>query len=121
MHAVAANPELGQEPALFIREYSPEKQSWYDTFQWRCGGGEDVCTIGHMEQFLGEVRKVERGIFDPCGSTRVENIGWEAGRSAGANRLAELTLNLALTIYKFTPRFPHGAPTCKGLSPASGE
>jgi hypothetical protein len=116
IHATAANPELGQEPAVFIREYSPELQSWYDTFQWRCGGGEDMCSIGHMEKFLDEVRAVPRGIFDPCGSVRIEGVKWDAGRAAGAARLADFTVELTLNVYKFPPRFPHGAPTCKGPS-----
>jgi hypothetical protein len=116
IHSVAANAEVGQEPAVFIREYSPELKSWYDTFQFRCGGG-DVCSLGHMEQFLDEAQKHPRGIWDPCGSVRIEGVKWDGGRGPGA-KLSELTVELTLEVYKFPPRFPHGAPTCKGPSPA---
>lgn len=116
IHARAANAEAGQEPALFVREYSPERKSWYDTFQFRCGG-DDVCSLGHMEQFLEEAQKKPRGIWDPCGSVRVEGVKWDGGRGPGA-KLAELTVELTLEVYKFEPRFPHGAHSCKGPSPA---
>lgn len=120
IHARAGNSELGQEPAIFIREYSADKHSWYDTFQFRCGGN-DVCSLGHMEQFLDEAQKKPRGIWDPCGSVRVEGVKWDGGRGPGA-KLSELTVELILEVYKFPPRFPHGAPTCKGPSPQpSGE
>lgn len=119
IHAKATNADAGQEPAIFIREYSADKKSWYDTFQFRCGG-DDVCSLGHMEQFLDEAQKKPRGIWDPCGSVRVEGVKWDGGRGPGA-KLSELTVELILEVYKFPPRFPHGAKTCKGLSPQPTE
>jgi hypothetical protein len=118
VHARAANEEAGQQPGLFIREYSAQKNSWYDTFQFRCGSGSELCSLGHMEQFLAEAQKVPRGVWDPCGSVRVEGIRWDGGRGPGS-KLSELTLELVLEVYKFEPRFPHGAPTCKGPSPSA--
>src|SRR5206468_3678282 len=118
VHAEAANPEIGQEPAFFLYEYSPEQKSWYHTFAFHCGGG-DVCTIGDMEKWLGEAQlSGTRGIHDPCGSTRIEGLRWQAERSVGT-KLAALELDFVLEVYKFKPRFPHGAKSCKGPSAES--
>jgi hypothetical protein len=124
MHAEAVNPELGQEPAFYLYEHSPEQKSWYKTFSFRCGGGSDRCTLGHMEEWLGETRHIDRGIYDKCGSTRVTTPRWEATRQVGttaATGLVGLEVELTLEVYKFKPRFPHGAKTCKGLSPTGSE
>jgi hypothetical protein len=118
LRARAQNPEAGMEPALFLREYGSGTQSWYDTFQMRCGGDGRPCELGHMEAFVAEVQKTPRGLFDPCGSTRVEGVRWNALRTVGA-LLGEVTIDLTLDVYKFAPRFRHGSPTCKG--PAPGE
>ena len=111
----AQNPDAGMVPSFFINEYSPDLQSWYDTFQFRCGGGDLPCMLGHMQEWLKKAHAVARGIFDPCGSTRVEGLRWEAGRSSGA-KLGDVTVDLVLHVYKFQPRFRHGAPRCKGPS-----
>jgi hypothetical protein len=123
VRAVATNPEAGQEPSFFIAEHSPEQRSWYDTFRFRCGGGDMVCSQGHMDEWLDAMRahqKASRGIYDPCGSTRVALPRWTAERAVGP-KLADLEVELTLEVYKFQPRFPHGAKTCKGPSPAAGE
>lgn len=120
VHAEAVNPELGQEPAFFLYEHSPEQHSWYHTFAFRCGGGNDMCQLGHMEQWLGEAQKADRGIWDKCGSTRVILPRWEAERQVGT-KLASLDVEVTLDVYKFKPRFPHGAKTCKGLAPTEKE
>lgn len=118
VRAVATDLEAGQEPSFFIAEHSPEQRSWYDTFRFRCGGGGSVCTQGHMDEWLDAMRahlKAARGIYDPCGSTRVTLPRWTAERAVGP-KLADLEVALTLEVYKFQPRFPHGAKTCKGPS-----
>lgn len=112
----AQNPDAGMVPSFFLSEYSYDQQSWYDTFQFRCGGGDMVCMLGHMQEWLGKVHQTPRGIFDKCGSTRIFGVRWDAGRSVGA-KLADVTVDLVLDVYKFAPRFRHGAPTCKGPTP----
>jgi hypothetical protein len=115
LKATASNPDAGQEPAFFISEYSANKKSWYDTFALRCGGGDGVCTQGHMQQWIDKVQAQPRGIFDPCGSVRVQGIKWSGQRSVGTI-LSDVEVDLTLEVYKFAPRFVHGAPTCKGPS-----
>ncbi len=118
LHATATNPEAGMEPAIFISEYAEGMQSWYDTFAMRCGGDANgVCSEGHMRQWQDAAQATPRGLFDPCGSTRIEGIHWDGQRApntVGNAQLAGLDVELTLEVYKFAPRFPHGAPTCKG-------
>jgi len=119
VRATAADPDGGHVPALFVSEFGAPKQSWYRTFQFRCGGNE-ACSIGHMQEWTDEVQKVARGLHDACGSTRVEGVRWDALRSVGP-KLAELDLDLTLVVYKFEPRFAHGTLECKGPSGAPAE
>jgi len=112
IHATASNPDAGQEPSLFVSEYSATLKSWYDTFRFRCGG-DGVCSHGHMLQWMEQVKAQPRGLFDPCGSVRIEGVKWDGQRSVGTT-LGEVDVELALVVYKFPPRFPHGNKTCKG-------
>jgi hypothetical protein len=115
LHAVATNPEAGMTPAIFIRELGDKLQSWYDTFEFRCGGA-DVCGLGDMQEWISKVQAVPRGLHDPCGSVRVEGVRWEALRQIGV-KLADLDIDLTLEVYKFPPRFPHGTAKCRGVDP----
>ncbi|HZS38812.1 MAG TPA: hypothetical protein VFF06_18395 [Polyangia bacterium] len=115
LHAEAVSPEAGMTPALFIREFGEKQQSWYDTFEFRCGG-EDVCGLGNMQEWIAKVQSVARGLHDKCGSVRVEGVKWDALRQSGV-KLAELEVDLVLEVYKFRPRFPHGSHDCRGIDP----
>ena len=84
-----------------------------------CGGGNGPCIKEDMKQWFDKARAVERGIFDKCGSTRVEGIRWSVEHSP-EQTLEDLTLDFVLHIYKFEPRFVHGTPTCKGISGGKG-
>jgi hypothetical protein len=116
LRANAQSADAGQVPALFIREYGERTKDWYDTFEFRCGGQSEVCTLGDMQAWIDRVQKVARGIWDPCGSVRVEGVKWNALRSVGV-KLAEIEVELTLEVYKFSPRFPHGFAKCKGMDP----
>jgi hypothetical protein len=118
-HAVRLRVEAqdrnqGIHPRLLISEYGKESHDWYDTFAFACGGAQP-CLKDDMPPFLDEVRRVQRGIFDKCGSTRVENVRWSVEHSPEMT-MEDLTLELTLHVYKFDPRFPHGAPNCRGLA-----
>jgi hypothetical protein len=104
----------GIHPRLFVGEYGKETKDWYDTFAFACGANAP-CIKDDMGQWLDEVRKVERGIFDKCGSTRVENVRWSVEHSP-EQTLEDLVLDFTLHVYKFDPRFKHGTPTCKGMA-----
>jgi hypothetical protein len=119
IRAKASDPEQGMVPGAFISEYGSDTKSWYATFQVRCGG-EEQCQQGHMDDWIGAVQRKGRGIWDPCGSTRVTGVKWNALNARGP-QLADLEIELVLDVYKFAPRFPHGAPKCKGVSAGAPE
>jgi hypothetical protein len=113
LHMVASSEAEGMVPALFINEYGERTHDWYGAFQFRCGA-EGACTKDELERWGATDGKRSRGIFDPCGSTRVEGVHWDVVHSPDV-KVQELVLDLVLEVYKFTPRFVHGAPTCKGI------
>jgi hypothetical protein len=110
----ATDQAQGIHPRLLVNEYGQETHDWYSTFAFACGG-TGPCIKDDMANWLDEVRKVERGIFDKCGSARVENVRWSVEHSP-EQTLEDLTVDFTLHVYKFEPRFAHGTPTCKGLS-----
>jgi hypothetical protein len=112
MHAVAAKREEGMVPALFINEFGARAKDWYQVFQFRCGGNQP-CVKDDLPLWAEGEGKKPRGIFDPCGSTRIEDMHWQVEHSPEV-RVEELSLELVLNVYKFEPRFEHGAPKCKG-------
>lgn len=118
-HAVRVRVEAkdkvqGIHPRLLVNEYGRETKDWYGTFAFSCGAAQP-CIKDDMKAFLDDVRAHDRGIFDKCGSTRIENVRWSVEHSP-EQTLEDLTLDFVLHVYKFDPRFPHGTATCKGIS-----
>jgi hypothetical protein len=114
VHLHARASEMGgMVPALLVNEWSARTHDWYGSFQFRCGGGR-TCTKDLLAEWAETDGKRPRGIFDPCGSTRVENLKWDVSHAADVT-VEELDLDFVLEVYKFVPRFPHGAKTCKGV------
>jgi hypothetical protein len=118
-HAVRLRVEAqdrtqGIHPRLLVSEYGKESHDWYDTFSFTCGTN-GPCLKDDMPIFLDQVRRVDRGIFDKCGATRVEDVRWSVEHSP-EQTMEDLTLEFTLHVYKFDPRFRHGAPNCKGLA-----
>jgi hypothetical protein len=117
IHARATKGEAeGMAPLVAIAEYAPETHDWYDAFGWRCGS-DAPCRKVDLGEWMHRARiDHPRGIFDPCGSTRVQGIRWDIGHAADYI-VEDLTLELTLKVYKFVPRAPHGGK-CKGLPEA---
>jgi hypothetical protein len=100
-------------PAVTVSEYGTETHDWYDTFGWRCVS-DGPCKKVDLEEWGARARSEHpRGIYDKCGSTRVSGVKWQVDH-ANDYRLTELTLELTLHVYAFSPRAPHGS-ACKGL------
>jgi hypothetical protein len=110
----APDKAQGIHPRLIVNEYGRTGSDWYSTFSFACGESSP-CIKEDMKIWFDKARAVERGIFDKCGSTRVEGIRWSVEHSP-EQTLEDLTLDFVLHVYKFEPRFPHGTPTCKGIS-----
>jgi hypothetical protein len=115
LRAEAKDQAQGIQPRLVVAEYGTETKDWYDTFSFACGDGGQRCIKDDMNEWLGKVRGVPRGIFDKCGSARVSDIAWHVEHSP-EQTMEDLTLEFVLHVYKFPARFKHGTPTCKGLA-----
>ncbi len=114
----AKDAAQGIHPRLLVNEYGRSQNDWYSTFSFACGSGSP-CLKDDMKQWFDQARRADRGIFDKCGSTRVEGIRWSVEHSPDQT-LEDLTLDFVLHVYKFEPRFVHGTPTCKGISGGRG-
>jgi hypothetical protein len=115
----AKDKAQGIHPRLLVAEYGRAQNDWYSTFSFACGGGNGPCIKDDMKDWFDKARAVERGVFDKCGSTRIEGIRWSVEHSP-EQTLEDLTLDFVLHIYKFEPRFVHGTESCKGISGGKG-
>lgn len=106
-----ANRGGGFAAQLDIHEYGPLTQSWYDTFTFVCGPG--ACSYDDLDAWKESLARYRRGLHDPCGSTKVKGITWDAGRAPDQQHPQSLVLELTLDVYKFAPGAPHGDPSCK--------
>lgn len=118
MRIEAKDAAQGIHPRLIVDEYGTAQHDWYSTFSFACGS-VGPCIKEDMKEWFDKARAVERGIFDKCGSTRIEGIRWSVEHSP-EQTLEDLTLDFVLHVYKFEPRFVHGTPTCKGISGGKG-
>ena len=107
----ASNP-AGVSFALEIHELGTETKSWYDTFDFRCGH-PGVCTFAELDD-RSKSTKVKRGLYDPCGSTKVKNVVWDHGKAPDGQVPSEFALQLALDVYKFKPWKVHGEQCGEG-------
>ena len=112
-HAVVLQASRGGgfSAALEIFEYGAATQSWYDTFKFSCGS-PGTCSYDALDEWKASLEKYKRGLHDPCGSTKVKGIIWDAGRAPDQSHPQDLALQLTLDIYEFAPDKPHGHADC---------
>lgn len=110
----ALRPEGGIAPLLQIKEWGQQAESWYDSLAFRCST-QGPCRDVDVADWIKQLRTVERGIHDRCGSVRVQEIRF-AGTHAPDHTLTALEVELTLNVYDFAPTRPHGAD-CSKRSP----
>jgi len=96
---------------LAISEYAPGVESWYETFRFECGVG-GVCSNDELHDFRDSLDKYKRNLHDPCGSAKIQQVGWDSGKAPDQQHPDELQLELTLDIYGFEPEYAHGAAEC---------
>jgi len=106
----ASNPG-GVSFALEVHELGTKTKAWYDTFAFACGH-PGVCSFAELDDKKAEASKVERGLYDKCGSTRIRGLGWDHGKSPDQQYPSELQVELSLDVYKFAPWKQPGDSTC---------
>lgn len=107
----ALRPEQGISPLLMIKEWGAKAESWYDTLAFRCGQS-GPCLDADVTAWVKQLRGVERGIHDRCGSVRIQEVRF-GGDHAPDHALTALDLEMTLNVYDFAPTRPHGADCSK--------
>jgi hypothetical protein len=101
----------GFSAALDIHEYGAATQSWYDTFTFNCGA-PGTCSYDALDEWKASLDRYKRSLHDPCGSTKVKAITWDAGRAPDQLHPQDLLLRFTLDVYEFAPDQPHGHADC---------
>jgi hypothetical protein len=109
---VRARSEHGFGVRLAIAEMSPEGPWWYDTFLLSCGSPGGVCDRDTLGAEVARIRAYPRQLRDPCGSTKIHGVTWQAERLADNQHPGDLQLDFVLHTYKFVPRHRPGAAEC---------
>lgn len=110
LRARAKEPMAGFTPSLTVAEFGPIAAGWYHTFDFACGGNE-ACLKDDLRDWLSKTQAVPRGLHDPCGSVRVEQVQWGAERSPEV-KLEDLQLSFVLHVYAFPTHNKSGSPNC---------
>ena len=92
LRILAKDPAQGIHPRLLVNEYGRNTNGWYTSFSFACGA-VGPCIKDDMKDWFDKARAVDRGIYDPCGATRVEGIRWSVEHSP-EQTLEDLTLDL---------------------------
>jgi hypothetical protein len=106
----ASDPN-GVSAELQVHEIGAKAKTLYDTFTFECGN-PGVCSFEELDALKAKYGTVKRGLHDPCGSTRIQNIGWDHGKAPDGTHPSELVVEATLDVYKFVPWKPHGDPSC---------
>jgi hypothetical protein len=106
-----ANRGGGFSAAFQIQEYGTTSQSWYDTFSFNCGA-PGTCSYDALDEWKADQEQYTRGLRDACGSVRIKDLVWDAGRAPDQMHPQDLQLELVLDVYEFAPDKPHGDPAC---------
>ena len=109
--SLRASNKDGVSAQLDVHEIGAKTKSVYDTFTFECGH-PGVCSFEELDALKGKYAQVKRGLHDPCGSTRVKNIGWDHGKAPDGTHPSELVVEATLDVYKFAPWKPHGDSGC---------
>ena len=104
----ADGDEQGMFPSFAIREYAAAHRSWYDTFDFSCG--DPACASWQLDEWYARAGRVERGLFDPCGSARVVKLRHRSLNKM--ERVTSLDVEFELEISALGPKWPHGAAEC---------
>ena len=96
---------------LDVREIGTNTKSAYKTFSFECGH-PGACSFEELDALKASYATIQRGLHDPCGSTRVKGIGWNHGKAPDGSHPSELVVEATLDVYKFQPWKQSGDPTC---------
>jgi hypothetical protein len=111
LRAKGQNPEGGVGFALRIKEHNPKGPWWYDSFTLECGI-PGPCTREVLVAWKKEIDSNRRALRDPCGSARIQSLGWETGRMPDALHPEEVSVNFLLSVPPIDPTEAPGTETC---------
>jgi len=124
-----ASNAVGVSAEVVVREIGAKTASFYNTFQFECGN-PGACSFEELDALGASYKQFKRGLHDPCGSTRIKNIGWDHGKAPDGTHPSELVVRATLDVYKFMPWRKSGevcgegggrGPGEEGEEPAGGE
>ena len=106
-----ARSKEGAAAGLAVSEMQTENYWWYQTLRFRCGT-PGPCEKSQLARYRKSLSKYRRSVHDPCGSTKVRKIRWDAGRLNSGAVLGYVDFQFELDIRRFSPTHPSGDPQC---------
>lgn len=109
--ALRASDPNGVSAELEIRELGAAGKTKYQTFRFSCGH-PGVCSFEDLDAAKVSYKAFQRGLHDPCGSTKIKGLSWDHGKAPDGAHPNELLVHVTLDVYTFQPEKPSGDPTC---------
>ena len=106
-----ARQSQGIGAALRISERATAQPWWYSTFAFSCGS-PGRCHPDELKAFRASLAKYKRNVHDPCGSTKIVGVAWDARRLPDDVDVGALKLDFTLDIRSFAPSNAPGAEAC---------
>jgi hypothetical protein len=115
-NARADRPAEGVIPRFSLAEYGPRGPYWYRIIDVECRGPEGRCTREGVQAWAERnLKERKRGRLDPCGSTVVSKLAWDAGNGQSQREgglYGDLSVRFALEVKKFDTQFAPGSTEC---------
>lgn len=109
---VRGTGEAGFGVRLQVHELGSGSGAEYATFDFQCGA-PGACRADQLDEYRGSLDRYERGLHDPCGSTKIKKLSWKTGRLPDGQVPADLHVSLVLDTYAFAPEHPSGHESCR--------
>jgi hypothetical protein len=114
LRAKAEHPQGGVGIGMHVAEHDPRGPSWYRSFGFQCGV-PGPCDKDTMAAWKSAISSDRAKLRDPCGSTRVEGLGWETGRMPDAVHPEEISVSFTLNVHDYLPQRTPEDPDCSEI------
>ena len=109
--SVRAKGKAGFGARMLISELGAQAQSFYSTFDFRCGA-PGLCDQQALRDWKDRIGQFDAGRHAPCGSVRILGIDWQTGRMPDNVHPEDFFLQATMKVYKFLPEHPPGTAAC---------
>ena len=113
VHGKNRDEQVGLQLGVTVYEYGPkEGPHWYKSLHLVCGG-LGRCDKDGLRRWSAAMRRLPRGVLDPCGSVMVKGTQFAGTRAPDKDEYAQATVKMTMKVYAFETYRPPMSSACK--------